>query len=821
MIFTWRFGSNCPPPPAESELGLEDLAFRSVLEAAFHQMNLQVEELQTTPRNTPPPAAPDPNSKRFWRIRADWNIDSDGDGSPDWAEFEMMGNPSHPCNLLADAFNGDVDNNGVADGNQLDLDTDGTFDPVDPVSSDPTSSQPTKPNRRYALFPVSPVQPPPNEKRAFQINDRGTVLFENGTWSGGKWTELKNEGKFSQCIAYGINDSGEIVGKGTYEYLPESGPTDATKAAVIAFWSSPDANPVPLIAGEHYATPTYSMLARQGSAGTTISNDGRVIATSLRFDPDPHEPRAFPVSDGVHHLWTVPGHGGPVAKGNPVPGMVSIFSQDVFWGRDPQTHDVVIQGIGVPYPGAELPTSMVQSPDGTHLFTSGMTHLFKQGGWKTAASVGGSVDMSQDGAAISGFRPGVPASIVLNGLRTETSKVLPQAPQEWKGGLKLLDTTPNGWILAQRGDDENPIYGAMLPLTLEGNLERNGVIIREAVGVDAFSIGATNPGDAVKDRIWIMAPAGGGQTRVRLTTPIHSTTPLQISGAGLKFDGNDFKTITGPETEFTIQAADGAPSGTEVALSLKLGLGAGQAQSVAVPIAAKVMKKRVVRVRVWRVKSDDYPNKPSELPKFNPSNQEIETYLNEVYGPQINASFTCNDETVGPLGFDTADGSDFGGAEDDLESGNRMLNIDTSIGGEEISAIRTSCYVSSYNINLYLVGGVLAIQPHSWNTGTQKLDTVDAYGIAHIERRSAWIAAGIARPTVEGLDTIAHEIGHLIIGEGHPDEKSGPAYLPPTPVTRRLMCGGKFRLKDGSARLMVKAEWDKAEENFRTLFRID
>jgi hypothetical protein len=172
-ILTWRFGADCPAPPPESSLGSEDLAFIPVLQAAFHGMNLEVKELQALARNSPPPAPADPGAKRFWRIKADWSVDSDADGSPDWAEFEMAEAPSHPFHLLADAFNGDVDNNQVPDGAQLDLDTDGTIDKVDTAPADPTYSQPAKPNRRYALFPVSPVNPPPSQKMAFQINDRG------------------------------------------------------------------------------------------------------------------------------------------------------------------------------------------------------------------------------------------------------------------------------------------------------------------------------------------------------------------------------------------------------------------------------------------------------------------------------------------------------------------------------------------------------------------------------------------------------------------------------------------------------------------------
>ena len=56
----------------------------------------------------------------------------------------------------------------------------------------------------------------------------------------------------------------------------------------------------------------------------------------------------------------------------------------------------------------------------------------------------------------------------------------------------------------------------------------------------------------------------------------------------------------------------------------------------------------------------------------------------------------------------------------------------------------------------------------------------------------------------------AHEIGHVFVGSGHPDEFEGPAVLFNTDPTKRLMCSGsKSNL---NSKLLVKSEWDKAEE---------
>jgi hypothetical protein len=58
------------------------------------------------------------------------------------------------------------------------------------------------------------------------------------------------------------------------------------------------------------------------------------------------------------------------------------------------------------------------------------------------------------------------------------------------------------------------------------------------------------------------------------------------------------------------------------------------------------------------------------------------------------------------------------------------------------------------------------------------------------------------------MHTLAHEIGHVFLGDGHPEQGSGPAPLPGTDRSKRLMSSRT----DQTARLLVKAEWDKAEE---------
>ena len=61
------------------------------------------------------------------------------------------------------------------------------------------------------------------------------------------------------------------------------------------------------------------------------------------------------------------------------------------------------------------------------------------------------------------------------------------------------------------------------------------------------------------------------------------------------------------------------------------------------------------------------------------------------------------------------------------------------------------------------------------------------------------------------MEGIAHEIGHVLVGYGHPDESRGAAPLPGTHLPNRLMVSGNgYSVFRGS--LLVKGEWDAAEK---------
>ena len=70
----------------------------------------------------------------------------------------------------------------------------------------------------------------------------------------------------------------------------------------------------------------------------------------------------------------------------------------------------------------------------------------------------------------------------------------------------------------------------------------------------------------------------------------------------------------------------------------------------------------------------------------------------------------------------------------------------------------------------------------------------------------------IEEQTHNRLETLAHEIGHIMIGRGHPNTDGGPSPLPGTTHKDRLMHSGvNLDAVPVDGHLLVKGEWDKID----------
>ncbi|MEO7098109.1 MAG: hypothetical protein ABI162_02020 [Luteolibacter sp.] len=158
------------------------------------------------------------------------------------------------------------------------------------------------------------------------------------------------------------------------------------------------------------------------------------------------------------------------------------------------------------------------------------TQVYKDGAWKTSDAYAKATDISADGTAIEGNQGNLKAPIYINGKWTDIEKTAPiptdasGPPSPWHdSSVNLMDTTEHGWILAERGEYGAYQHAAMMPIRAEAKYIQEfypGVETKVAVGVDDFSIGSAEPGDTVKDRIWIMAPLGGPAKSVTIKCPL-------------------------------------------------------------------------------------------------------------------------------------------------------------------------------------------------------------------------------------------------------------------------------------------------------------
>lgn len=248
----------------------------------------------------------------------------------------------------------------------------------------------------------------------------------------------------------------------------------------------------------------------------------------------------------------------------------------------------------------------------------------------------------------------------------------------------------------------------------------------------------------------------------------------------------------------------------------------GGQPAISMPVGIKLMKPRLVPVKVWVI-SKQVGSSLVKNPIYAPEKEELDNYLNNIFHGQINVQFDCSIESVPAIPFESENGEDFGGPEGSVwDSGYNVLDMHPGYGGEFLGV--SSNIDPSASVNVYLVGGVGGGQEVAWNPESGRVEVMKDEngepfsfgGITDVPGRRSWIIGGSDDGQTPGItaetirDAIGHEIGHVIVGSGHPDTGSGIAPLPHTPVSERLMCSGGKRRTDGTSRILVKAEWDQA-----------
>ncbi len=373
----------------------------------------------------------------------------------------------------------------------------------------------------------------------------------------------------------------------------------------------------------------------------------------------------------------------------------------------------------------------------------------------------------------------------------------------------LLDNRQAVFTTEKHGDEEDIVSGKkafLVPVAIKDNTD--------ATGVDSVSITADPADIGYQAKSWIMAPAGGtvvvNGVSFPLTDDMHFNIPVEPATDLEITCPNATPNPLSPDTT-SLSTADPPPivtwagTGSETIDNtpvFKIGIAK---EAVDLPIRVKTMKKRTLKVTVFPVKKG-----ASAAAIVLPTKTDMIKEINKVYGYQLNA--WAAEPTYRPEQI-----FDYDPAVPGHPNGDSVL---TSQSAEHTGLI-ASCVDADADFVVILIGGVAYVDGTNLITGfappgvkplvltTSKprhyTIPIDLNNPAHL----AELADLFPVWNSDVLDGMVHEMGHRIIGVGHPNQGGGPAPLEGTDRTRRLMTSGDQR--GYNADLIVKSEWDTAE----------
>ena len=610
-------------------------------------------------------------------------------------------------------------------------------------------------------------------------NDKGRVLYENGTWCGGTWTplvapsQLNYAGYPQTAFGVSINDNDVIFGNSSQQV----GPLAIEFASVRCFWNTPAAAPQLVKSnnnlGSGYAGWLSSSLAFHGDTyQLQLSNDGRFTAETYWTEDDHQDMRTG--------YWKLPDATHPMAS--EIPGSFGVdWSQgpDMKWGKDVNASKGVIYAPGrlpdltiIPFNVATIQGTVLAMPSAN---STASAQVFVKGTWKPSSAYANAIDISSGGIAIGRNHDGLTAPTHMNGKWTGIERTAPGVPSAWKDQtVILLDTTPGGWILAGRGNTVPQLeHAVMLPIKVDGvdpdyvppTLAPNTPAPEPpeylAGGVDRISMMAEGGSGRVAE-MWIMAPNGGASNTVRIRSPVSDTCSLTLA--------------SNPDVSFTpeilnqkdtqVQVSGKSTDSVDDSVTLKLG---GTLNSLSAPIKIKAMKKRIVNVALHKVIGLDANGAPTP-PAYMPIPADLKAYLDKIYGPQVNVTFNVTpfDET-GPAG-----GIDF-----DLNNDNKLTGDSGNSERDAATPNAKAGIVSLYiNIDVWVIGGSVSLmymngylEERAYGNrfhGNKILVDGDMTGLT---------SKFVGKEMDHVLHTIAHEIGHVMTRDNHPGEELNKSTL--------------------------------------------
>jgi hypothetical protein len=783
-------------PKINATLGPLDAAMVASFAANFATMNAEVADAVDRARLNPITPAPfDPNSRKFFRIVADWSLDSDFDLSPDWIEFMgmlgvngMLGSTTgtdpngNPFEVVSNPFGDAMTPSGQAVGAVLDTDGDGISDVED---MHPTSKLWNKKKIavRFACVQVDvPTSTENAAQHVLQTNSKGQVLFSKALLQNGQRQNL-GVGSFTSADALAMNDKGEILGRATDDAIPFDGLCLWTSATAAPHWISTSGSGSNMI----YAALLDSSFYGSFGATDLFTDSRRFCAAGKEIELGANPEDTPNVIWHPNAEWKTSANG-QVTQAETTLGSTFVHDASYIWGHPNEESLTSINGKTL---SGEV-KRMVKLDESRLLALSGrptmQVHAMIDGDkWSKESYLFGIIDASSTGIAAL-----FPSDTWLNNKRYSLAHIAPGIGNDWKAGSDWHDVSPKGhMLLVKSASSTNSVTGythekaaLAFPFILEDNAF--------ATGVDDQSV-LTTPSDnhenGYQEKLWVMAPQGTWSDASGTHNNSNAFTikvPLNTATMTMTFDNatTAFTSLTGDSTALELSGTGSQSQDSKIKFAMN-----GQ-DALSFPIGVKSMKKRTVNVHLYRCYHGSAATSPHG---YDFDETALTQYLNDIYGPQINTYFSITSSEL------YAGQSNLPNPLYPTMNQDGVENFPLSHLEDFIKAMPTN---ANADIRVLLIGHTLAsseadaIGATPNDSNTVVLSHIPFY--LNLPEQRAQIA----------MHTLAHEIGHVFLGEGHPEQGSGPAPLPGTDHSKRLMNSRT----DSTARLLVKAEWDKAEE---------
>ena len=331
-----------------------------------------------------------------------------------------------------------------------------------------------------------------------------------------------------------------------------------------------------------------------------------------------------------------------------------------------------------------------------------------------------------------------------------------------------------------------------------------------AIGAENTSITADTSDIGYQSKFWIMAPSGYDPASGRCSNDTTIKIPMEPENK-LRMDCSlahcEYRHPVGSNATFPA-----VPIGQGLASPVRwLGTGAESGdhtptyqlgwnlEQVELPIRVKTMKRRTVKVAVWPMRLNGAPN----VALSEGLKSTIRTKLDQIIAYQTNAWFDVD--------FKNGEEADYLDGTEVVPVGDEMNIVTqyTLATGTKEKAMLSAFNDSNADIKIYLTDGVSYRLP---------VGTVQA-GLSGYSYPSQDPTSGVYENSciveTDGhnnddiADSLVHEVGHILVGGGHPDQNGGAAPLPSlaSDHIKRLMHSDV-----GHPGLLVKSEWDKAEK---------